>query len=101
MTKPFVGSFVQGSRETLDYSLNWVPAVGNDAIVVSEWFGESGSPVIGDGSNGGSTPTVADGVSTCWVVGGTVGDVYHLSNVVTTAGGRKYEASIKVKIIDK
>lgn len=101
MAKPFVGSFVQGSRETLDYSLNWIPVVGNDTIIVSQWFGESGTPVIGDGTNGALAPSVTDGVSTCWVVGGTAGDVYHLSNVVTTAGGRKYEASIKVKIIDK
>lgn len=103
MADIFIGAYQQGSRETLDYSLNWTTAMTaeSDSVSTSSWYAESGSPVIGDGSNGAPAPTVSTNTTTAWIVGGNVGNVYHLTNVVTTSGGRKLEASIKITIIDK
>lgn len=103
MAKKFIGVYYQGDRETLDYHMDWSPVLNSesDSISSSVWYAEQGSPVIGDGTNGASAPGVTGGVTSCWIIGGAIGDVYHLSNVITTAGGRKFEASLRISVVDK
>ena len=103
MADVFVGRYTQGSREVLDYQIDWstVLAAESDTGASSAWYSEAGTPTIGDGANGASAPSLSLGIATAWLVGGNPGEIYHLTNVLTTDGGRKFEASIQVKVIDK
>jgi hypothetical protein len=103
MAEVFIGQYEQGSRETLDYSINWgtLMTAESDSVASSVWYAEHGNPTIGDGANGASAPGISADTTTAWIVGGTVGDKYHVTNVVTSTAGRKFEASIKITITDK
>lgn len=103
MAEIFVGAYQHGSREILDYAINWstVLTAESDSAASSEWFVESGSPTLGDGSNGAPAPSLVSSTAVVWVVEGTLGNVYHLTNVLTGSSGRKYEASIKITVVDK
>lgn len=103
MAANFVGTYRQGSREVLDYTIDWssVMTAESASVADSEWFAEQGSPVFGDGNNGGPAPSYTGTSATVWVVEGTIGDVLHITNVVTDSDGRKHEASISIEIIDK
>lgn len=103
MASIFIGAYQQGSREVLDYSMNWGTAMTaeSDSVSSSQWHVESGNATLGNDSNGAPSPAVSGDVTTVWIVNGTIGDIYHITNVVTTAGGRKLESSFKVTIIDK
>lgn len=41
------------------------------------------------------------GIAKAWIVTGTIGHVYKINFVLTTTGGRKYEDSIEITVIDK
>lgn len=103
MATEYVAKYRHGDREVLDYSIDWkrVLAVDGDAILQSEWFAESGTPTIGDGSNGAPAHSHASGVATAWIVEGTVNHVYGLTNRITTAFGRRHEASVEITVVDK
>ena len=103
MASVFIGQYEQGSREILDYSINWSTAMTaeSDSVSTSAWYAEAGNPTIGDGTNGAASPSISTSTTTAWIVNGTVGEIYHLTNVITTTAGRKLEASIKITITDK
>lgn len=103
MAANFVGTYRQGSREVLDYTIDWTAVMPAESasVVFSEWFAEQSSPVFGDGSNGGPAPFSTTTSATVWIVEGTIGDTYHVTNVVTDTDGRKHEASLSIEIIDK
>ena len=42
--------------------------------------------------------TLVNGVATVWLAGGTDGQTYKVTVTVTTVGGRKKQAEIKVKV---
>ena len=96
--------YSHGSNERLDYSIDWsrqLQADDLDTIASSAWVVEAGSPTLGNGSNGAPSPSVASGVASVWVIGGTAGTEYVLSNRVTTAAGRIHERSVKIRVVDK
>lgn len=95
--------FKHGTNEVLDYTIDWGLQLAADAdtIASSEWVAESGTPTIGDGSNGAPAPSFASGKTSVWLVGGTAGDVYLLSNRITTAGLRTLERSVQITVVDK
>ena len=103
MADVFIGSYEQGSREILDYAIDWasVLTAESDTASTSQWYAESGNPTLGNGTNGAAAPSLAANKAKVWVVGGTAGQTYALSNTLTTSAGRRFEASIKIKIIDK
>ena len=100
----FIAMYVHGSREVKDYSLNWssLLAAEGDAESTSSWSNEADSTCcIGDGVNGAPAPTYSAGIATVWVVRGTVGDVYWLTNLLTTTQGRTFERTIRLAVIDR
>lgn len=97
-----LATFRQGVNEKLDYSIDWSDQLALDAsdtISTSTWTGVSGSPTIGNGSNGAPAPSHSDGISVAWVISGSINDEYVLKNQVTTAAGRVLERRIKVLIV--
>jgi hypothetical protein len=90
-------SFQKDPDEVLDYRINWsrtleaAPA-SSDTISTSSWAVTSGITVDSD-SNTTTTATV-------FLSGGTAGVCYTITNTITTAGGRTFEASFTVWIRD-
>lgn len=103
MAQVFVGTYEQGSREILDYVIDWTETVTSESDTASGsvWYADQGNPTIGDGANGADAPTLSTNQAKVWIVNGNVGEEYHVTNVLTGTSGREYEASIRVTIIDK
>lgn len=82
--------------ELLDYRIDWSGVVGDDEITASAWAVAQGDVSI-------STPpnTFDENSATVWVSGGSAGTVSVLTNTVTTDGGRTYEQSIKLRVVQK
>ena len=74
----------------LDYSIDWSAWLGTDTIATSAWTADTGLTLSG-ATNDTTSATV-------WVEGGTAGEVYGVTNTITTAGGRRDERTIKFKI---
>lgn len=105
MASTFIGTANHGSQELLDYSIDWNRRLTSDGdtISVSTWNLSEGpnTATVGDGINGAPAPSVALGIATVWLLPGTVGHVYHLTNKITTTGGRIYEGSIEITVINR
>lgn len=77
--------------ELLDYSLNWVNALGTDTIVTSDWSINS-ADLIENHKTNTATATVI------WLEGGTLNQQYTVTNTIETAGGRIFQQSVNIRI---
>jgi hypothetical protein len=77
--------------DIVDYVLDWSARLDGDTLESSQWLPVEGNDLVIDSS------FFTDTVATVWLSGGTVGDAYVL-NRVTTAGGRQYDQTMKLKI---
>lgn len=99
-----VGIFEMGSRERLDYPLNFNPLLTAESDTAASLSVANEGPqtaTLGNGVNGAPSPSIAAGIAYAWIVNGTIGDIYELSYALTTTGGRIHERSIKVTVVDK
>lgn len=80
--------------DDLDYGIDWTYelALVDDTIASSAWTVTSGI------TKGTDTHTTTG--TTVWVSGGTAGQTYEATNTVTTAGGRTYERSLRIPVIN-
>lgn len=74
----------------LDFSIDWTAWLNGDTITASTWDVPDG--ITEDSSSNDTTGT------TIWLSGGTAGEIYELTNHVTTADGRENDATIKVMV---
>lgn len=84
--------YQQEVGDILDYDFNWVVKLGEDSIATSVFTLPDGLSEVSSSHDTGS--------ATIFVSGGTAGRVYRIVNTITTAGGRKYERTIRVQITD-
>ncbi len=80
--------YVKDASDTIDYSMSW-HQLGTDSIVTSTW--------TADGLTVGNS-TINGLVTTCFVSGGTEGNVATLTNTITTGMGRTLQRSIYVAV---
>lgn len=83
-------SFYKEPGERLDYSYEWVLAPG-DAITSSVWAATPVGLTLSDESFGASTDPTDDPntwLTLVWLMGGTDGTDYELTNTITTLAGR-------------
>jgi hypothetical protein len=81
----------------LDFGCDWSKWLGPvDTIAQSTWTiaGPDASLAKDEGLGDSKTATV----TMVWVTGGTLGRTYALTNQVTTAGGRRAEQTIAIRI---
>ena len=84
--------------ERLDYMMNWAREMQarNDSIIKSEWF------IVDDD---GSLTIESDGLSGhksyVWLTGGDHGRGYQLTNRVHTSGGRIFDRSVLLLVVEK
>lgn len=81
-------------NDVKDYKLDWGGSADKkafgDTLTASAWtITPVGLTKDSDTFNGTST--------TIWLSGGSAGQTYVLTNHVTTAGGRQYDQSVKLK----
>lgn len=74
--------------DVLDYSMDWSAVLGADTIATSTW-------TVPDGLTVGIT-SHNDTTSTIWLSGGTANTGYTIANLITTAGGRTIEQSVRL-----
>jgi hypothetical protein len=74
-----------------DYGLDWSARLGTDTIDASTWA-ITPSGLNQDSDDHDTTST------TIWVSGGTLNVTYSLTNHVTTAGGRQWDWTVKLKV---
>jgi hypothetical protein len=81
--------------EVADYTINWVPDLGPDDVIdTSTWLD------IDPGITTGTPPSFfTDTSATIWIGGGTLGEVYSMTNRITTEGGRTYDQEAQIRIV--
>lgn len=77
----------------LDYSIDYTNWLVGDAIATSTW---TAIPTITLHS-----PSATTTVATTWVSGGIVGNVYVVTNRITSTNSRTDERSIEIEIENK
>ena len=81
-------TYVKDPSDTVDYSIAW-HQLGSDTITGSTWTAEG--LTVG-------TSSIAGQVTTCFVSGGTDGDVASLTNTVTTGMGRTLQRTVYIAV---
>jgi hypothetical protein len=76
--------------EVLDYRLDWSARLAGDTIFSSSWIVPAGITKNSDTFDNSST--------TIWLAAGTTDETYTFVNRVVTAGGRRMDQSVKIKI---
>lgn len=82
--------------ETKDYSLDWSKDIGTDVIANSSNSTWSVSP---SGVNITQSSLVNGTLTTVWVSGGTVGQVYDIKNSITTTAGRELTKVFRLLVV--
>jgi len=86
--------FSKDPNEVLDYQIDWEDWLNTDTILTSSWSISPTGLTEDSDSNSDTTATI-------WVSGGTEGEIYTLTNQITTDGGRTAERSIVIYLTDK
>lgn len=85
-------TFIKDPDERLDYTMDWDVLdylAAGETIATSAWSVPAGITQYGTASNTTTTATI-------WLEGGTHGQEYIVSNLITTSASRKAERSIKI-----
>lgn len=85
--------FVKDPNSVEDYQFNWVGELNGDTISTSSFLLPDGLTQV-SASNTDSTATV-------FVSGGSNGQMYRITNRVVTAGGRTYDSTYRVYVMDR
>ena len=88
-----VGAFDKDPDAKLDYEIDWTSWLNGDTIDSSAWIVPTGITKESDAHDDTST--------TIWLSGGSVGEVYNITNRITTAGGRIEDRTIVFTIEEK
>jgi hypothetical protein len=83
--------------EVLDYDFDWTGRLKGDVINSSVWLQVDGS----DGLLVIDSDEFTTAATKVWLSGGTLGQVYQLTNRIITAGGRRMDQSVKLKMKSK
>jgi hypothetical protein len=79
-------------NEVKDYEIDWSDLLDTDTISTTTWLMPTG---VTKNSDTNTTTT-----TTIWLSSGTAGTTYSLTNRITTAGGRTYDRTVKLKVKD-
>lgn len=87
-TAPETPSYTKDPSDTVDYSIAW-HQLGTDTIVTATWT--SDTLTVG-------TASISGQVTTCFVSGGTAGEVANLTCTVVTGMGRTLQRTVYVAV---
>ena len=84
-------TFCKSDTEVLDYTVDWSTWLDTDTILSSTWDVPTG--LTKDSDSNTTTATLI------WLSGGTVGDVYLVTNTVVTAALRTAERAFLIQMV--
>ena len=87
-------TFHKDPDAVLDYQIDWSDWLDTDTIADSTWTAPDDGITM-DSDEASTTATVV------WLSGGTAGDIYTLTNHITTDGGREDDRSIQIVMTNK
>lgn len=87
--------------DVLDYPLSWAKQMAKDSDTIASYdpFVSVGTVEIVTG--GGKEPSFDDTNTLVWLTGGEAGETCEVVNRITTAAGRQYDHTRKIKIKEK
>lgn len=89
-----IATYDKDPSATLDYSIDWSAWLpSGDTIASATWTATAGLTV-----ESSPAPSVASGIATAWLSGGTAGTRYVVTCQVTTAAGRVDERGITISV---
>ena len=94
MAKELKKALLKDPDSTLDYNIDWEAWLDGDQIIDSTW-----DIPIGLSSTGNIY--AATGLTTVWLSGGTVGEMYTVINRITTLYGRYDERSFNIVMVER
>jgi hypothetical protein len=80
--------------EIKDYSYDWTAILNGDTISTSTWSVASGTGLIINSP----ASSFSGAITKFWASSGTLGQTYSMLNRITTAGGRTYDRTRKLKM---
>lgn len=89
-------TFIKDKDAVLDFAVDWSDWLGADTISTSTWDADDGITI-----EASPAPSVASGVATVWLSGGTVGQSYRVTNHIVTAAGREDDRSIRLRVTER
>lgn len=78
--------------DILDYGVDWSARLSGDTLAASDW-------IVPDGITEDSASFSASS-ATIWLSGGTAGQSYAITNRVTTAAGRQFDATVTIQVVE-
>jgi hypothetical protein len=94
-------SYIKDPDAVLDYALDWNPWLSDGETISTSTFVATGGITIGDGTNGGIAPSCSLGIATVWLLGGSAGAVYEITNSITTNQGRADDRTFTVRVQER
>lgn len=82
--------------EVLDYKFDWTARLVTGETISTSTFTKEANDTIVLG-----VTSIAAGVTTVWISGGTLGEVCGVTNRVVTSAGRTYDETAKLRIRSK
>lgn len=79
--------------EILLFGINWADYLGTDTIASSTWIVPAGVTMVSNSHT--------DTLATIKLSGGTLGQVYRITNRITTADGETVDKSLDIEIAEK
>jgi hypothetical protein len=92
-----VSDYVKDPQDVVDYNIDWGTnrLVGGETISASTWTVPTGI------TQTTPAPSINGGVTTIWLLGGTVGVEYAIVNHITTSAGRQYDKTRTIFIAEQ
>lgn len=86
-------TFTKDPDSRMDFGVDWEDWLeSTDAIADSTWLVDGTDLVVDDGSQFSATKAVV------WLTGGTIGEVYRVTNRITTSEGRLADRSFRIRV---
>jgi hypothetical protein len=91
-----MSSFAHDPSAVLDYAIDWTAWLAEgETIYASTWTIPTGI------TQTTPAPSIAAGVTTVWISGGTVGTIYTVTNHITTSQGRQDDRSFELSVSNR
>jgi hypothetical protein len=86
-------TFTKDPHAVLDYTIDWTRWLAGDQIATSAWLVPTGLTKVGDSKTASS--------ATVWLSGGMAGQMYTVTNRITTTGGRTEDRSFTIRVEER
>lgn len=91
-------TFFKDPGDILDWVFDWSNWLSTGETISTSTVTAATGITLGSGSNGASAPTHDSTTATFWLLGGTDGQKYRVTNQITTSASRTVERSIVVQV---